>query len=144
MGIADLGDSGPTPNSLRRIWTIASIDWRKNSADVWTNFSIRLRSRCRCSVRYRRHPLLPIVELHINKCSLFQRRVEFLGHVLSLSGVEMQAAKVEAVQRWPVPRNVTDERTFLGFCSYYHRFIADFATIAAPMYELQRKNVRFH
>jgi len=84
------------------------------------------------------------LKLHINKCFLFQRRVEFLGHVLSESGVEVQAAKVEAVQRWPVPRNLTDVRAFLGLCSYYRRFIADFATIAAPLYELQRKNVRFH
>jgi len=40
-----------------------------------------------------------ILKLHINKCCLFQRRVEFLCHVLSESGVEVQTAKVEAVQR---------------------------------------------
>lgn len=84
------------------------------------------------------------LKLHINKCSLFQRRVEFLGHVLSESGIEVQAAKAEAVQCYPVPRNLTDVRAFLSLCSYYRRFIADFATIAAPLYELQRKNVHFH
>ena len=60
------------------------------------------------------------------------------------SGDEGQAVKVETVQRWPVPRNLTDVQAFLGLCSYRRRFIADFATIAAPLYELQHKNVRFH
>jgi len=66
------------------------------------------------------------LKLHINKWFLFQRRVEFLGHVLSESGVEVQAAKVEVVQQWPVPRNLTELRSFLGLCSYYRRFIEDF------------------
>ena len=39
---------------------------------------------------------------------------------------------------------MTNVRAFFGLCSYYRRSIADFATIAAPLYELQRKNVRFH
>ena len=83
------------------------------------------------------------LRLHINKCFLFQCSVEFFGHVLSESGVELQAAKVEAVQHWPVPSNLMELRAFLGLCSYYRRFIEEFAIIVARLYELQSKNVRF-
>ena len=46
------------------------------------------------------------LKLHGTKCSLFQRRVSFLGHVLSGDGIEVQAEKVKAVRGWPVPRNI--------------------------------------
>jgi len=59
------------------------------------------------------------LKLHIKKCCLFQRRVNFLGHVLTEAGVEVQPEKVAAVQNWPTPRNLTELRSFVGLCSYY-------------------------
>jgi len=38
------------------------------------------------------------LKLHVSKCCLFQRRVAFLGHVLSENGIEVQHDKVEAVR----------------------------------------------
>ena len=43
------------------------------------------------------------LKLHMKKCSLFQRKVNFLGHVLTESGIEVQKDKVEAIQNWPRP-----------------------------------------
>jgi len=83
------------------------------------------------------------VKLHIKKCSLFQQRVQFLGHVLTESGIEVQPEKVSVVQQWPVPRSLTELRSFVGLCSYYRRFIPAFADIAAPSHALTRKNARF-
>ena len=83
------------------------------------------------------------LKLKVSKCSLLQRRVYFLGHLISESGVEMQTEKIEAVQKWPTPRNLHEVRSFLGLCSYYRRFIAGFADIAAPLHALGGKCVRF-
>ena len=83
------------------------------------------------------------LKLHIKKCSLFQQRVHFLGHVLTESGIEVQPEKVSVVQQWPVPRSLTELRSFVGLCSYYRRFIPGFADIAAPLHALTRKNARF-
>ena len=46
------------------------------------------------------------LKLHVKKCCLFQRKVAFLGHVLSEAGIEMQEDKVAAVFDWPTPENL--------------------------------------
>jgi len=51
--------------------------------------------------------------------------------------------KVSVVQQWPVPRSLTELRSFVGLCSYYRQFIPGFADIAAPLHALTRKNARF-
>ena len=84
------------------------------------------------------------LKLHATKCCFFQRQVAFLGHVISQDGIGVQEEKVTAVQNWPVPRDLTEVRSFLGLCSYYRRFIAGFADIAAPLHRLMRKEAKFH
>jgi predicted aspartyl protease/transposase InsO family protein len=83
------------------------------------------------------------LKLHPSKCFLFQKRVAFLGHVLSAAGIEVQSDKVACVRDWPRPTNLTELRAFLGTCSYYRRFIVGFADLAAPLHVLQRKHVPF-
>ncbi len=45
------------------------------------------------------------------------------GHEMSEHGVSPCLNKVKAIEEWPVPKNVTDVRSFVGFCSDYRRFI---------------------
>lgn len=54
------------------------------------------------------------LKLHATKCCLFQRRVAFLGHILSDRGIEVQDDKVAVVRNWPTPRNLTELRAYLG------------------------------
>jgi hypothetical protein len=45
--------------------------------------------------------------------------VEYLGYILSPSGLTMDPAKVEVIQNWPEPRKVKDIQSFLGFANFY-------------------------
>ena len=77
------------------------------------------------------------------KCTLFATSVCYLGHVLSAEGVSCDDEKIAAVVDWPTPATVTNVRGFLGLCSYYRRFIPDFADVAKPMVELTEKGRPF-
>ena len=84
------------------------------------------------------------LKLNCKKCNLFQRKVSFLGHVVSAARVEVQPEKTKAVNNWPVPTNLSELRSFLGLAAYYRRFICGYSIIAAPLYLLMRKGQRFH
>ena len=71
-----------------------------------------------------------------SKCELFMHEIEFLGHHVGRRGLRVMQDKVDAVQKWPVPRNVSELRSFLGLAGYYRRFVEGFSRLAAPLHEL--------
>ena len=83
------------------------------------------------------------LEINIRKCHMFQRRIFFLGHVISEAGVEVQSEKTSAVEEWPVPCTLPQLRLFLGLCSYCGKFIRSFSLIAEPLHKLTKKGRLF-
>ena len=59
------------------------------------------------------------LKLKPSKCSLFQRSVPYLGHIVSEDGTKTDPAKVERVHKWKVPVNATEVKSFLELASYY-------------------------
>ena len=73
------------------------------------------------------------LKINPTKCAFFQTKAQFLGHVISRNGLEADPEKVKAVQNFPVPQNQKEVKSFLGLCSYYRRYIKNFAMIARPL-----------
>ena len=78
-----------------------------------------------------------------HKCTLAMLQVTYLGHKFTQSGLTPDRSKIQAVQDWPTPANVSSLRQFLGLASYYRRYISKFLTIAAPLTQLTHKGVVF-
>ena len=83
------------------------------------------------------------LKLAPKKCSLFQQEVKFLGHIVSEKGVATDPDKLQSVSTWPRPANTMEVRQFLGLCSYYRRFVANFAEIACPLHQITEQNRTF-
>lgn len=76
------------------------------------------------------------LKVKLSKCDFFRSEVAYLGHIISAEGVSTDPKKIEAVAQWPQPTSVTELRSFLGFASYYRRFVEGFAKFAAPLHRL--------
>ena len=59
--------------------------------------------------------------------------MEFIGHIISSEGVEVDPRKTEAVKNCPRPLSSTNIRSYLGLAGYYQRFVDGFASIASPL-----------
>ena len=59
-----------------------------------------------------------------------------LGHQIFARGIEVDQAKIEAIEKLPPPLSVKDIRSFLGHAGFYWRFIKDFSRIEKPLSSL--------
>src|SRR5260221_5236842 len=65
--------------------------------------------------------------------------VEYLGFILTPTGLHMDPTKVAAIQSWPELWNVCDVQSFLGFVNFYCCFIADYSQLTLPLTNLCKK-----
>ncbi|ROT66138.1 hypothetical protein C7M84_015906 [Penaeus vannamei] len=83
------------------------------------------------------------LKLSPKKCLFFQSEVPFLRNIVGRDRVKTDPQKVAAVQDLPVPTCVADVKSFVGLCTYYRRFVKQFAQFASPLHQLTRKGARF-
>ena len=74
------------------------------------------------------------------KCQFGMAQCIYLGHVVGNGLVRPEPSKIDAVMSFPIPQTKKQVRAFLGVTGYYQKFIPDFASVAAPLTDLIRKN----
>ena len=83
------------------------------------------------------------LKLSKRKCCFLKAHVQYLGHYISGSGLELVPEKLEDLKRMPPPTDVTWVRKFLGFVGYYRKFIPWYSDIARLLTNLTHKDEVF-
>ncbi|GBG87530.1 hypothetical protein CBR_g45588 [Chara braunii] len=78
-----------------------------------------------------------------DKCEFVRQELKHLGHFVTRERISPFSDKIQGIQEWLEPRNVTDVRSFLGLAGYYQRFIKGYSKIAAPLSKLQYEDQLF-
>jgi len=73
------------------------------------------------------------------KCVFGTSQVLFLGYIISAKGLEVDPNKIEAIKSWPVPRTITEVRSFhqvILFAGYLYQEAKTWSELLAYYYYL--------
>lgn len=83
------------------------------------------------------------LKLKLTKCLFGHTSVLYLGHIVSRDGVSPDPSKLEAINKFPVPKNVSELKSFLGLAGYYRKFVQNYSAIVHDLTQLTKKNIDF-
>src|SRR5882724_9102139 len=66
------------------------------------------------------------------KCLFHTQKIEFLGFMVTSTGISMDTAKTNTVSVWLTLTNLGAVQAFLGFANFYCHFIVGFSDIIIP------------
>lgn len=79
------------------------------------------------------------LKLSPHKAHLAMNSCLWLGHIISNNEVKPDPTKTLCVKNYPEPKSLKQVRQFIGACSFYRRFVPNYATLSRPLYMLTRK-----
>ena len=74
------------------------------------------------------------VRLNKTKCQFVKSEVTYLGHTVSVNGIQPIQNKVEAIRKAPPPVNLTELQSFLAALQYYAKFVPNLSTVLHSLY----------
>lgn len=78
-----------------------------------------------------------------SKCDFGNTLIQYLGHTITNTGVQMDSEKVEVVLSWQLPNTLKGHRGFIGLTGYYRRFVKNYGEIVAPLTTMLKTIVLF-
>ena len=76
--------------------------------------------------------------------TFFLKKVKFLGHAISLEGIQPIAKRVKHLKNLKSPGSKRDVRKILGWLGFYNCYIKNFHVDSLPFYDLINDSTPFH
>ena len=75
------------------------------------------------------------------KCAFFNSEIKWLGFKISGEGVRPLVGKADAIKNLPIPKNISELRSFFGSVNQYGKFVSNLSTLSSPLRPLLNKNL---
>ncbi|KAG9450546.1 hypothetical protein H6P81_010511 [Aristolochia fimbriata] len=77
------------------------------------------------------------------KCAFSVTSGKFSGFIVHHRGIEIDQSKIDAIQKMPEPRNISELKSFQGYLAYIRHFISNLAGRCQPFSHLMKKDMLF-
>jgi hypothetical protein len=123
---------------------VERIAWRTYFDDFWSfaDFCRRFEVLYRLA-EFHMYAIRYNVKFNPAKAQLGYARAEFLGFTVSKVGKAISESRTSALTTLRTPKSRDDLLSFLGCFVFVMKWIDNFAEIAAPLYQLLHKGIRF-
>ena len=79
------------------------------------------------------------ITLNLDKFMFAEKSVKYVGYTVSEEGITADPAKLEALQKFPTPRNISELRSFMGLVNQLSEFTKQTSNVTAPLRPLLSK-----
>lgn len=76
------------------------------------------------------------LSISIEKSRFCQKKISYLGYVLTEEGLSIDSQKLEPILSYPAPTTIKEIRRLLGMVGFYKQFIPNYSTVLAPITDL--------
>ena len=76
------------------------------------------------------------LKLKESKCDFFKKEIHYLGHLISVNGIQPLPEKLESICSMPKPRSPGEIKQFLGLTGCCRKFVPGFSDMARPLTKL--------
>ena len=80
---------------------------------------------------------MPII---IKKCEFHTKKTNFIKFIIKLKQISINPKKIKAIVNQQDLKNITGLKSFLGFCNYYQKFIANWLDKTEPFTKMIKKS----
>jgi hypothetical protein len=81
--------------------------------------------------------------LKADKCELFAKKMECLGHMIDKNGLHADGDKMARIREWKTPHNYLEVQRFLGLMQYLAHFLPDITAYTSLLSSMMKNGQAF-
>jgi hypothetical protein len=73
------------------------------------------------------------LKIKLEKCAFASRKIDYLSHIIANGTITPNSKQTDHVYKMKIPKIIKHLKGFLGYASYYRKFIKNFSKIEIPL-----------